>query len=132
MAISSSVAFLFVSYSDRYDSEVFPTGLLGFFGAGSVLGVAFGRVTVAPIITFLGTSSYSIYLIHYFFISIAKKILIALAPSALGVIALLILVAFSTLTGCLYFFFLSVGLRFGAEKLTAFLGVQSRHQVDRI
>ena len=65
-----------------------------------VAGFAFRMPTLVMAI---GTASYSIYLIHFLFISAGNKVLTRLLPDLPGIAALVLLVGLAGLGGYLYF-----------------------------
>jgi peptidoglycan/LPS O-acetylase OafA/YrhL len=97
--------FLFASYIVKLAEleEGMASILLGLLGASTVFGAACAKLSIPQSMMFLGTSSYSIYLIHFFFISLGNKTIIALLPNLPGIIALCILSASSIIFGCLYY-----------------------------
>jgi peptidoglycan/LPS O-acetylase OafA/YrhL len=105
LAAVSMPCFIAVSYSDRlYHFEGGMANLLlGIFGSCLVLGAACAEVTIPRKVMFLGTASYSIYLIHFFFISLGNKAMMAIIPSLPGAFSLVLLSTFATVAGCLYF-----------------------------
>lgn len=105
LAAISMIVFILASYAHKsYELKLgLACLLLGLSGACAVLSSACAKIKIPQSIMFLGTASYSIYLIHYFFVSLGNKALIAVAPGLSGANALFLLTAFSTLGGCLYF-----------------------------
>lgn len=77
--------------------------LLGLFGLLTIYGLACAEITLPRAIIFLGTASYSIYLIHYFFISALNKLMVWLVPDLPGALSVVILTVFATLMGCAYY-----------------------------
>lgn len=73
--------------------------LAGLASGAMVLGAAWASPRVPRPILFLGTASFSIYLIHYFFVSVGNKALTAVLPWLPGGGALILLSAFATLGG---------------------------------
>ncbi len=103
---SAPPLLLWLAYARRLTD--FPDGLaavmLGVFGLGTVLGAAVTVRRPGPrLAVFLGSASYSIYLIHYFFISLTQKALMAIAPEVPGGVALLVLVTAATAFGGVYY-----------------------------
>jgi exopolysaccharide production protein ExoZ len=77
--------------------------LLGAFGLLTIYGVACAGLRLPRFAIFLGTASYSIYLIHYFFISAFNKLLVKVSPDLPGIAALAVLTVLSVLAGCGYY-----------------------------
>lgn len=77
--------------------------LLGWFGLFTIYGLACAGPQLPRAVIFLGTASYSIYLIHYFFISAFNKVMIRIAPDLPALLALAILVVSAVLMGCGYY-----------------------------
>ena len=77
--------------------------LFGIAGAALIMGFANGKWKEYKILTFLGAASYSIYLIHFFFISLFQKALIRFSHLIPDIISLLILVTLSTICGIMYY-----------------------------
>lgn len=105
LAAVSMGVFILASYAHKSYGLVpgMACVLLGLSGACAVFGAACAKMKIPHSIMFLGTASYSIYLIHYFFISLGNKALMTVAPDLSGASALFVLSAFSTTGGCLYF-----------------------------
>ena len=110
------VAFCYVAYAwphrydtfgiraqaDTWNSHVKPL-LLGASGFVLVYGAASWQPRLSTLVALLGTASYSIYLIHYFFISSGNKLLHSLMPEVTGGVILLLLFFFGTAGGVAYY-----------------------------
>lgn len=105
LAAVSMVVFILASFAHKSYGLGPETAcvLLGLSGACAVLGAACAKIKIPQYMMFLGTASYSIYLIHYLFISFGNKALMAVAPDLHGANALFVLSALSIAGGCLYF-----------------------------
>lgn len=101
----SAVAFVFVAYWSKQIGleDGLKAGFLGALGFFIVYGVAAANLTWARPIMFLGTASYSVYLIHFLFVSFGDKLVMWATPGMPGMIALLTLTAFATGMGCIYY-----------------------------
>ena len=73
--------------------------LAGLASATLVLGAAWGARRVPRPLLFVGTASFSIYLIHFFLVSLGNKVLSSAMPGLPGGVALILLSAFATAGG---------------------------------
>ena len=76
-----------------------PLGLCGFL---VVVSAAHEITRIPRWLAFLGSASFSIYLIHFFFISMLNKVLNQV-PFLPGPLALVLLSGFATAAGCIYY-----------------------------
>lgn len=95
-------------------------------------GAAVSQIQIHGSILFLGAASYSIYLIHFFFVSAINKVLVQILPSIPGVLAILLLSALATLCGAGYFLLAekplekwrkTISRKLTTKKLTGSIGV---------
>ncbi len=77
--------------------------LLGLFGLFTIYGIACAGLKLPRAVIFVGTASYSIYLIHTFFISAFNKVIFKFAPALPGALSLAILAISAALCGCVYY-----------------------------
>ena len=77
--------------------------ILGICGMLTLYGVTAFPLRMPAIVLAMGTASYSIYLIHFLFISAGNKVLTQMLPGLPGIVALLVLVGTASLAGYLYF-----------------------------
>ena len=77
--------------------------LLGSFGFMTLYGLACSGLRLPRIVLFLGSASYSIYLIHFFALSAANKVLFRLTPGLPDVLALVVITVAGVLVGCVYY-----------------------------
>lgn len=101
----SAALMMLVAYARQlYGFPQAPAALiLGLSGAGIIWSLCMLRLRLPKGVLFLGTASYSIYLIHFFFISLGNKLLTELVPELPGLIALTILSVGATFLGCGYY-----------------------------
>lgn len=80
-----------------------PIVLLGAIGSAVVFGAASANMALPAVLIFLGTASYSLYLIHFFFVSMGNKLLFTALPNIPGSVALVLLATFATGGGSIYY-----------------------------
>lgn len=127
------LAFVYVAYAwphkydtfgvraqaDTWNSHLKPL-LLGLAGLVLVYGAASWQPRLSKLVTLLGTASYSIYLIHYLFISAGNKLLYSFVPEAPVAIVLLLIFAFGTAGGVIYYHFFERNLEVFRKSLLGY------------
>ena len=105
VAFSGLIAFFIcgVVYQGNTTNYTLETTLLGLFGSLVAYGIACSGLQLPRAIIFLGTASYSIYLIHFFFLSAFNKVMIRIAPDLSGTISIIFLVVSAVIAGCVYY-----------------------------
>jgi len=76
--------------------------VLGLAAGVTVFGAAKARAKIPAVFYFLGTASFALYLIHFFFISAIQKTLMAVVPWMPGLAHFVVLAVAATLLGCAY------------------------------
>lgn len=106
MTFVGAALFLAVALSDPFlqPSPRVLTALLASASAVLVVGVAAQPLAISGYFAFLGTASYSVYLIHFFFVSAGNKAIAIVAPWLPDLLALTVLIMFATLGGIGYYF----------------------------
>ncbi|WP_424941716.1 acyltransferase family protein [Aliiroseovarius crassostreae] len=69
-----------------------------------VISAAFSQLRLSRLAMFLGTASYSIYLVHFLFVSFGNKVLFRLFPDLDGMLALLLLAGFALVMSALFYY----------------------------
>jgi peptidoglycan/LPS O-acetylase OafA/YrhL len=120
LAVVSFAAFTVFAYCRQQtplDGSVYAL-VLGLTACGIILGIAAAQPRVPKLLLFLGQASFSIYLIHFFFVSVGNKILATKAPHLPGWVALIILSTFATLCGVAYYWVAERRFEDWRKKLT--------------
>jgi exopolysaccharide production protein ExoZ len=86
-----------------YISELLEVILLGLFGFLTIYGIACSKIRLPSVILFVSTASYSIYLIHFFFLSLFNKVIVRYIPELPAALTLFVLVCAATFAGCCYY-----------------------------
>lgn len=105
MTIGGGALFLAVALSEPFlePSPRVLTVLLALTSAILVVGIAAQPLIASGYFAFLGTASYSVYLIHFFVISAVNKAISIVAPWLPAPLTLTVLVIFATLGGIGYY-----------------------------
>ncbi|WP_039390908.1 acyltransferase family protein [Novosphingobium sp. MBES04] len=77
--------------------------VFGILGTAAVLGAASSKLRVPTALMFLGSASYSIYLIHFLLVSFGNKVAFKLGPAMPGVVTLVLVSSFAVVGGCFYY-----------------------------
>jgi peptidoglycan/LPS O-acetylase OafA/YrhL len=101
--------------------------LLGILAFGAIVGAASTRCPIPRVIMFLGTASYSIYLIHFFFVSITVKIIFKFTPAMPSGLAVLLVAIIATLAGSAYFLVFERPLEVARKRL-----MQRKYPSDKL
>lgn len=88
--------------ADSWNSHIKPL-LLAAAGLVLVYGAASWQPRLSALVMLFGTASYSIYLIHYLFVSAGNRALYSLAPETAGAVVLLFLFTFGAVGGIAYY-----------------------------